>query len=139
MTWSEILSAVRHALATIREHKMRSLLTVLGVIIGTGTVIAVGSIITAWMGPWSMYAQHGTGRRDSSTSQYRVSVGKNRPRRACPQAARVAGRDCDPGPLPVDRGRVPLPVPSRFLTRGAVDRVPLQGERRLTISIRGHG
>jgi putative ABC transport system permease protein len=34
------------ALATIREHKTRSLLTVLGVIIGTGTVIAVGSIIT---------------------------------------------------------------------------------------------
>jgi len=46
MTWAEILSAVRMALATIREHKMRSLLTVLGVIIGTGTVIAVGSIIT---------------------------------------------------------------------------------------------
>jgi putative ABC transport system permease protein len=34
------------ALDTIREHKLRSLLTVLGVIIGTGTVIAVGSIIT---------------------------------------------------------------------------------------------
>lgn len=46
MTWSEIASAVRMALATIREHKLRSLLTVLGVIIGTGTVIAVGSIIT---------------------------------------------------------------------------------------------
>jgi putative ABC transport system permease protein len=46
MTGSEVYSAVRMALATIREHKMRSLLTVLGVIIGTGTVIAVGSIIT---------------------------------------------------------------------------------------------
>jgi putative ABC transport system permease protein len=46
MSWSEVLSAVRMALATIREHKLRSLLTVLGVIIGTGTVIAVGSIIT---------------------------------------------------------------------------------------------
>ncbi|MCC7176475.1 MAG: ABC transporter permease [Bryobacterales bacterium] len=46
MRWSEIRSAVGMALATIREHKMRSLLTVLGVIIGTGTVIAVGSIIT---------------------------------------------------------------------------------------------
>jgi putative ABC transport system permease protein len=40
------MSAVRMALATIREHKMRSFLTVLGVIIGTSTVIAVGSIIT---------------------------------------------------------------------------------------------
>ena len=46
MTGSEVYSAVRMALATVREHKMRSLLTVLGVIIGTGTVIAVGSIIT---------------------------------------------------------------------------------------------
>ena len=46
MSASEVVSAVRMALATIREHKLRSLLTVLGVIIGTGTVIAVGSIIT---------------------------------------------------------------------------------------------
>ncbi|HPQ16806.1 MAG TPA: ABC transporter permease [Bryobacteraceae bacterium] len=46
MSWAEILSAARMALATIREHKMRSFLTVLGVIIGTATVIAVGSIIT---------------------------------------------------------------------------------------------
>jgi putative ABC transport system permease protein len=46
MSRSEILSAAAMALATIREHKMRSFLTVLGVIIGTGTVIAVGSIIT---------------------------------------------------------------------------------------------
>jgi putative ABC transport system permease protein len=46
MSGSEILSAARMAWATIREHKMRSFLTVLGVIIGTGTVIGVGSIIT---------------------------------------------------------------------------------------------
>ncbi len=46
MTGSEFTSAARMALTTIREHKMRSFLTVLGVIIGTGTVIAVGSIIT---------------------------------------------------------------------------------------------
>ncbi len=41
-----IASAVGMALRTVREHKMRSFLTVLGVIIGTGTVIAVGSIVT---------------------------------------------------------------------------------------------
>jgi putative ABC transport system permease protein len=46
MSRSEIIQAARMALATIREHKMRSFLTVLGVIIGTATVIAVGSIIT---------------------------------------------------------------------------------------------
>jgi len=39
------LSTINLALTTIREHKMRSFLTVLGVIIGSGTIIAVGSII----------------------------------------------------------------------------------------------
>jgi len=46
MSGSEMLSAVGMALATIREHKMRSVLTVLGVVIGTGTMVAVGSIVT---------------------------------------------------------------------------------------------
>ncbi len=45
MTRVELTSAIGLALATVREHKMRSFLTVLGVIIGTGTIIAVGSII----------------------------------------------------------------------------------------------
>jgi putative ABC transport system permease protein len=45
MTRVELTAAVGLALATVREHKMRSFLTVLGVIIGTGTIIAVGSII----------------------------------------------------------------------------------------------
>ena len=38
-------STIRLALATVREHKMRSFLTVLGVIIGSGTIIAVGSVV----------------------------------------------------------------------------------------------
>jgi putative ABC transport system permease protein len=42
--WS-ILAGIRLALSTVREHKLRSFLTVLGVIIGTGAVIGVGSII----------------------------------------------------------------------------------------------
>ena len=41
-----LLSVIGLALATLRENKIRSLLTVLGVIIGTGTIIAVGSILT---------------------------------------------------------------------------------------------
>ncbi len=45
MTAVELTSAVGLALNTVREHKMRSFLTVLGVIIGTGTIIGVGSII----------------------------------------------------------------------------------------------
>ena len=40
-----IMSGIKLALTNIRESKMRSLLTVLGVIIGTGTIIGVGSII----------------------------------------------------------------------------------------------
>src|SRR5512142_2427082 len=46
MTRAEFTSSARMAMATIREHKLRSFRTVLGVIIGTGTVIGVGSIIT---------------------------------------------------------------------------------------------
>src|SRR5580693_7584281 len=45
MTWVELSSAIGLALATVREYKMRSFLTILGVIIGTGTIIGVGSII----------------------------------------------------------------------------------------------
>jgi len=45
MTARSVTSSIIMALATVREHKMRSFLTVLGVIIGTGAVIGVGSII----------------------------------------------------------------------------------------------
>ena len=45
MTWVELSSGNRLGSSTVREHKMRSFLTVLGVIIGTGTIIGVGSII----------------------------------------------------------------------------------------------
>jgi putative ABC transport system permease protein len=39
---------LRLALQTIRSHKMRSFLTVLGVIVGTGTIIGVGAILTGF-------------------------------------------------------------------------------------------
>jgi putative ABC transport system permease protein len=45
MTIGSLFSGVGLALTTVREHKMRSFLTVLGVIIGTGAVIGVGAII----------------------------------------------------------------------------------------------
>jgi putative ABC transport system permease protein len=45
MTFGALNAGVLLALATTREHKLRSFLTVLGVIIGTGAVIGVGSII----------------------------------------------------------------------------------------------
>jgi ABC-type lipoprotein release transport system permease subunit len=45
MTIGSLGAGIRLALTTTREHKMRSFLTVLGVIIGTGAVIGVGSIV----------------------------------------------------------------------------------------------
>jgi putative ABC transport system permease protein len=53
MTGQAIVSGVGIALDTIRSHKMRAFLTVLGVIIGTGTVIAVGSILAGLDGAMS--------------------------------------------------------------------------------------
>jgi putative ABC transport system permease protein len=43
-----LLSVIQLALSTLRENKLRSFLTVLGVIIGTGTIIGVGSILTGF-------------------------------------------------------------------------------------------
>ena len=45
MKFVSIFAAIGLAWDTVREHKMRSFLTILGVIIGTGTIIGVGSII----------------------------------------------------------------------------------------------
>src|ERR1044071_4894116 len=45
MTVNPLAIGVGLALDTIRGHKLRAFLTVLGVIIGTGTVIGVGSIL----------------------------------------------------------------------------------------------
>jgi putative ABC transport system permease protein len=46
MTAAAVGSGIKLALSTVREHKLRSFLTVLGVIIGTSAVIGVGSIIS---------------------------------------------------------------------------------------------
>src|SRR5215467_1829980 len=45
MSIGSLFAGIRLALDTVRAHKTRSFLTVLGVIIGTGAVIGVGSII----------------------------------------------------------------------------------------------
>jgi putative ABC transport system permease protein len=45
VTLVSLVSGIGLALNTVREHKLRSFLTVLGVIIGTGAVIGVGSIV----------------------------------------------------------------------------------------------
>src|ERR1700727_1817585 len=48
LTLQAVLNGLLLALQTIRSHKMRAFLTVLGVIIGTGTIIGVGAILTGF-------------------------------------------------------------------------------------------
>jgi putative ABC transport system permease protein len=45
MTLLSVRNGIELALQTIRAHKMRAFLTVLGVVMGTGTIIGVGSIL----------------------------------------------------------------------------------------------
>jgi len=48
MTRLAFVNGLLLALETIRSHKLRAFLTVLGVIIGTGTIIGVGAIMTGF-------------------------------------------------------------------------------------------
>jgi putative ABC transport system permease protein len=48
MNWLAFLNATLLAVQTIQAHKMRAFLTVLGVVIGTGTIIGVGAILTGF-------------------------------------------------------------------------------------------
>jgi len=48
MTRLAFINGLMLALETIRSHKLRAFLTVLGVIIGTGTIIGVGAIMTGF-------------------------------------------------------------------------------------------
>jgi putative ABC transport system permease protein len=50
MTRSTTLASIKLAFDTLRVYKLRALLTILGVIIGTGTIIGVGSILTGFDG-----------------------------------------------------------------------------------------
>ncbi len=48
MSWLGFYNALSLALQTIRAHKTRAILTVLGVVMGTGTIIGVGAILTGF-------------------------------------------------------------------------------------------
>src|SRR5580704_14657878 len=48
MTKLAIVNGILLAFQTIRSHKLRAFLTVLGVIIGTGTIIGVSAILTGF-------------------------------------------------------------------------------------------
>src|SRR3569833_1744992 len=48
MIWLAFTNAASLAIQTILAHKMRAVLTVLGVVMGTGTIIGVGAILTGF-------------------------------------------------------------------------------------------
>jgi putative ABC transport system permease protein len=48
VNWVGIVNNTSLAVQTIRAHKMRAFLTVLGVVMGTGTIIGVGAILTGF-------------------------------------------------------------------------------------------
>jgi putative ABC transport system permease protein len=48
MTWLAFTNGITLAVQTIRTHKLRAFLTVLGVIMGTGTIIGVSAILTGF-------------------------------------------------------------------------------------------
>src|SRR6266540_5487353 len=48
MRWIAFATGITLAMQTIRSHKLRAFLTVLGVIIGTGTIIGVAAILTGF-------------------------------------------------------------------------------------------
>src|SRR6266852_8021288 len=48
MSWVAFTTGITLALQTSRSHKLRAFLTVLGVIIGTGTIIGVSAILTGF-------------------------------------------------------------------------------------------
>jgi len=63
-SWSQFQSAFRLAMESIRAHKLRSFLTLLGVIIGVASVIVVGAGIEGL----SVYAQDSTAKAFGSES-----------------------------------------------------------------------
>lgn len=48
MNWVPFLNAAQLAVETIRAHKLRAALTVLGIVMGTGTIIGVGAMLTGF-------------------------------------------------------------------------------------------
>src|SRR5512140_987084 len=63
-SWGQIQNSFRMAMDSLRSHKLRSFLTVLGVIIGVASVIMVGSAIEGL----GVYAQQSTAKAFGSES-----------------------------------------------------------------------
>src|ERR1700742_2214641 len=72
------IEVVKLALSTLRENKVRSFLTVLGVVIGTGTIIGVGSILAGLDGAITGIIRS-FGTNSAIVFKTRIGVGGNNP------------------------------------------------------------
>ena len=76
------------ALGTIRAHKFRSFLTVLGIVIGVTVVIAIASILTGLRSNIvSIVEEYGTNNIYAFHLSHRTSRRLPRSRRVCAQAS----------------------------------------------------
>ena len=117
------------ALGTIREHKLRSFLTVLGVIIGTGTVIAVGSIIT---GLDSTISNIFRSMGPNTMMVFKFSIG--------PRFGHLSSEERLRKPLSLENARAiaercpsveyvsPYLLPPNLFTRGGINRARYKGD-----------
>ncbi len=80
-SWNNFLNAFRLAMDSIRAHKLRSFLTLLGVIIGVASVIMVGAAIEGL----GVYAEQSTAKAFGS----RVVPGGADRRHRAPEPPRV--------------------------------------------------
>ena len=121
-------------LDTIREHKLRAFLTVLGVIIGTGTMIGVGSIIAGLDGAITgILRSFGPEHADRVQVLAAMGIG-NSAGRAAPQAADV--RECA-SPSPSAARRWSMSARILFPTAAGCTRARYKGNDIYNIQMGG--
>ena len=111
MTRATLFSGIGMALDTIRGHKMRAVLTVLGVIIGTGAVIGVGSILAGLDGAITNILKS-FGPNTLIVFKFKIGVrtGDLTPEEMRRKSLTYAKRARHHRALPVGAARQPLPV-----------------------------
>ena len=134
-----LLSVIGLALATLRENKIRSFLTVLGVIIGTGTIIArrLDSGRPRRRGH-RRDPQHRNQYRDRVQDAHGARLRRPHRRGAQAQAADLRERRRDRGALPVGGARQPVSCCLRHDFMGAHRRARYKGNDYLGSADRRH-
>lgn len=134
-----VWSGVRLAFETLREHKLRAFLTVLGVIIGTGTIMGVGSIMAGLDGAITgILRSFGT----DTAIVFKFSIG--------PRSSDLTPEERQRKPLTLEHARAIadkcksvkgvspyLFPPSMFSGRGMPDRVRYKGNDMYGVQVGG--